>query len=79
MLKNRMKTKIIQDATLVLFVIVIAVSFVIALVVGLDKQEEVTCYKLQKQAETHQNFHLTPIEKRMCDYHGIIIDAPVQR
>lgn len=73
-----MKTKILQDVTLVLFIIVIAVSFVIALVVGLDKQEEVTCYKLQAQAETYRDFHITKIEKKMCDFHGIIINAPVE-
>ena len=32
----------------------------------------------QEEAETYRDFHITKIEKKMCDFHGIIINAPVE-
>lgn len=69
---------IIKDIVAGILICTVIFAVAVAVVYGLDKSEEVECYKLQKQSEDHQTFHLTYNEKRMCDFHGIVINAPVQ-
>lgn len=57
---------------------VVVVLFALIINIGVEKQELVTCHKLQSYAQTYPLFYLTPIEKEMCDAHGISIDAPVR-
>jgi hypothetical protein len=45
--------------------------------VGMDKEEQVICYKLQSQALQYPDYWITLTQKEMCDYHGIFINAPV--
>jgi|BioPla2DNA2_1021312.scaffolds.fasta_scaffold14102_7 hypothetical protein len=71
--------------------IAVVVLFAVLLICGdkaLDALEQVECYKLQANAERYENFlysptnqggfYITSLEKQMCDYHGIVIDAPVR-
>lgn len=69
---------IIKITTLVVLVATIIVSFVASVVIGIDRQEQVRCFQLQKQAENHQEFYITSFEKKVCDYQGIEVNAPVQ-
>lgn len=45
--------------------------------IGMDKEEQVTCLKLQAQALEYPDYWITATHKEMCDYHGIFINAPV--
>jgi hypothetical protein len=68
--------------------IILFAVFLIGLDKALDDQEKVECYRLQEQANQYKNFlysptnqggfYITSLEKQMCDYHGIVIDAPVR-
>lgn len=60
--------------------IIIAGIVTLFLFYGIDKQEKVTCYKLQEQAvefKDNQAFYITQNEKDMCDAQKININAPV--
>ena len=85
---NKRKEKII--GTMGTAIVLIAL-FAVLLICGdkaLDALEQVECYKLQANAERYENFlysptnqggfYITSLEKQMCDYHGIVIDAPVR-
>jgi len=77
------ETAIMASVLIILFAV-----FLIGLDKALDAQEKVECYKLQANAEQYKNFlysptniggfYITSLEKEMCDYHGIVIDAPVR-
>ena len=77
------ETAIMASVLIILFAV-----FLIGLDKALDAQEQVECYKLQANAEQYKNFlysptniggfYITSLEKQMCDYHGIVIDAPVR-
>ena len=71
--------------------VILITLFAVLLICGdkaLDAQEQIECYKLQANAEQYKNFlysptniggfYITSLEKEMCDYHGIVIDAPVR-
>lgn len=45
--------------------------------IGMDKEEQVTCLKLQAQALEYPDYWITITHKEMCDYHGIFINAKV--
>ena len=70
-------------------VITILVIVIMGMDKTLDNYEIVQCYKLQNYAEEYKNFLYSPIinqggfyitsfEKEMCDYHNIMVDAPVR-
>lgn len=78
------ETAIMASVLIILFAV-----FLIGLDKALDAQEQIECYKLQANAEQYKNFlyspiineggfYITELEKQMCDYHGIVIDAPVR-
>jgi hypothetical protein len=77
------ETAIMASVLIILFAV-----FLIGLDKALDAQEQIECYKLQANAEQYKNFlysptniggfYITSLEKQMCDYHGIVIDAPVR-
>jgi len=77
------ETAIMASVLIILFAV-----FLIGLDKALDDQEKVECYRLQEQANQYKNFlysptnqggfYITSLEKQMCDYHGIVIDAPVR-
>ncbi len=77
------ETAIMASVLIILFAV-----FLIGLDKALDAQEKVECYKLQSYAEQYKNFlysptniggfYITSLEKEMCDYHNIIVDAPVR-
>ena len=70
------ETAIMASVLIILFAV-----FLIGLDKALDAQEQVECYKLQSYAEKYKNyggFYITTIEKEMCDYHNIMVDAPVR-
>jgi len=77
------ETAIMASVLIILFAV-----FLIGLDKALDAQEKVECYRLQEQANQYKNFlysptnqggfYITSLEKQMCDYHGIVIDAPVR-
>jgi hypothetical protein len=77
------ETAIMASVLIILFAV-----FLIGLDKALDAQEQIECYKLQANAEQYKNFlysptniggfYITSLEKEMCDYHGIVIDAPVR-
>lgn len=77
------ETAIMASVLIILFAV-----FLIGLDKALDAQEQIECYKLQANAERYENFlysptnqggfYITSLEKQMCDYHGIVIDAPVR-
>jgi hypothetical protein len=77
------ETAIMASVLIILFAV-----FLIGLDKALDNYEIVQCYKLQNYAEEYKNFlysptniggfYITSLEKQMCDYHGIVIDAPVR-
>ena len=77
------ETAIMASVLIILFAV-----FLIAMDKALDAQEKVECYRLQEQANQYKNFlysptnqggfYITSLEKEMCDYHGIVIDAPVR-
>lgn len=72
-MKKTFKTVVVYSLVLLTFF-----AFVYALGLGIDRQEVVTCNKLQLQASTYDAFYLTKSEKEMCDYHNIKISAPVE-
>ena len=85
---NKRKEKIIGTMGTAIAVVVL---FAVLLICGdkaLDAQEKVECYRLQEQANQYKNFlysptnqggfYITSLEKEMCDYHNIIVDAPVR-
>lgn len=77
------ETAIMASVLIILFAV-----FLIGIDKALDNWEIVECYKLQANAEQYKNFlysptniggfYITSLEKQMCDYHGIVIDAPVR-
>jgi len=77
------ETAIMASVLIILFAV-----FLIGLDKALDAQEKVECYRLQEQANQYKNFlysptniggfYITSLEKEMCDYHNIIVDAPVR-
>lgn len=70
---------IIKDIIAALLIVVVIAAVIVAFIYALDKSEEVKCLKLQSQSEQYQQtFYLTVFEKEMCDYHNILINAPVQ-
>jgi flagellar basal body-associated protein FliL len=75
--KTSMKI-IIKDIIIGILILTLAAAVVTSFIYGFEKAERVECLKLQKQSEDHAEFHLTKLEKRMCDFHDIIINAPVQ-
>ena len=84
-----MNKKIIAETmTMTIAVIAMLAIVIIGMDKTLDNYEIVQCYKLQSYAEEYENFlyslensggfYITQNEKEMCDYHGIVIDAPVR-
>jgi len=76
-----MNKKIIETITIAIVTITMLAIVIIGLDKALDNYEIVECYKLQSYAEKYKNyggFYITTIEKEMCDYHNIIVDAPVR-
>ena len=75
------ETAIMASVLIILFAV-----FLIGIDKALDNWEIVECYKLQANAERYEKysptnqggFYITSLEKQMCDYHGIVIDAPVR-
>jgi hypothetical protein len=54
--------------TITIFVIVAALIGAVAILsIGLEKQDEVTCYKLQQYAKEYATFYATESEKKMCE------------
>lgn len=82
------KKTITETAITLVILITLFAVFLIGLDKALDAQEKVECYRLQEQANQYKNFlysptniggfYITSLEKEMCDYHGIVIDAPVR-
>ena len=75
------KKTIAETMTMTIAVIAMLAIVIIGLDKALDNYEIVECYKLQSYAEKYKNyggFYITTIEKEMCDYHNIIVDAPVR-
>ena len=82
------KKTITETAIMASVLIILFAVFLIGLDKALDAQEKVECYRLQEQANQYKNFlysptnqggfYITSLEKEMCDYHGIVIDAPVR-
>jgi hypothetical protein len=83
-----MNKKIIETITIAIVTITMLAIVILGFDKALDNYEIVECYKLQSYAEEYKNFlyslensggfYLTAIEKEMCDYHNIIVDAPVR-
>ena len=80
---------IAETMTMTIAVIAMLAIVIMGLDKALDSYEIVQCYKLQNYAEEYKNFlyspiineggfYITSLEKQMCDYHGIVIDAPVR-
>jgi len=79
---------IAETMTMTIAVIAMLAIVIMGLDKALDAQEQIECYKLQANAERYENFlysqeneggfYITQNEKEMCDYHGIVIDAPVR-
>lgn len=82
------KKTITETAITSVILITLFAVFLIGLDKALDAKEQVECYKLQANAERYEKFlysptnqggfYITSLEKQMCDYHGIVIDAPVR-
>jgi hypothetical protein len=82
------KKTIAETMTMTIAVIAMLAIVIMGLDKALDNYEIVQCYKLQSYAEEYKNFlyslensggfYITTIEKEMCDYHNIIVDAPVR-
>jgi len=75
------KKTITETMTMTIAVIATLAIVIMGLDKALDSYEIVQCYKLQSYAEKYKNyggFYITTIEKEMCDYHGIVVDAPVR-
>jgi len=82
------KKTITETAIMASVLIILFAVFLIGLDKALDAQEKVECYRLQEQANQYKNFlysptnqggfYITSLEKQMCVYHGIVIDAPVR-
>ena len=75
------KKTTIETITIAIVTITMLAIVIIGLDKALDNWEIVECYKLQSYAEKYKNyggFYITTIEKEMCDYHNIIVDAPVR-
>ncbi len=82
------KKTITETAITSVILITLFAVFLIGLDKALDAHEQVECYKLQNYAEEYKNFlysptnqggfYITSLEKEMCDYHNIIVDAPVR-
>ena len=75
------KKTIAETMTMTIAVIAMLAIVIMGLDKALDNWEIVECYKLQSYAEKYKNyggFYITAIEKEMCDYHGIVVDAPVR-
>jgi hypothetical protein len=75
------KKTIAETMTMIITVIAMLAIVILGFDKALDNYEIVECYKLQSYAEKYKNyggFYITTIEKEMCDYHNIIVDAPVR-
>jgi hypothetical protein len=60
--------------TITIFVAIAALmGWVVLLSIGLEKQDEVTCLKLQQYAKEYETFYSTPEERQMCDALGLPI------
>ena len=59
--------------------IVISLLIIWGLVLGMDKADRARCLELKSQSENIEReiFFITPLEKKMCDYWQINIDAQV--
>lgn len=73
-----MKQSLLKTLVVGTLSVLVVVGIAFAFSYALDKQEEVTCFGLQQQANVMQAFYITPLEKEMCDYHNIEINAPVE-
>jgi hypothetical protein len=75
------KKTIAETMTITIVTITMLAIVILGFDKALDNWEIVECYKLQSYAEKYKNyggFYITTIEKEMCDYHNIIVDAPVR-
>jgi len=75
------KKTIAETMTITIVTITMLAIVILGFDKALDNWEIVECYKLQSYAEKYKNyggFYITTIEKEMCDYHGIVVDAPVR-
>ena len=59
--------------------VVFFVLFLYLLNIWIDKQEIVTCKKLNSYSQTYPLFYMTETGKAVCDGHGVYIDAPVKK
>lgn len=89
MKKNKtIEKEIIAIAISAISLTMLLAVFLVMIDKALDNLEVVECYKLQSYAEQYKNFlysptniggfYITSLEKEMCDYHNIIVDAPVR-
>lgn len=69
---------LIKDVVAAILILTVIFAVVATFIYGFDKSEEVKCLQLLTQSEEYPFFHLSVFEKEMCDYQGIIIDAPVK-
>ena len=77
------------EVILKIIVIIISISALLFMVdKALEGQEQIDCYRLQKQAEDYKNFmysptniggfYITKADKEMCDMYNIKIDSVVR-
>lgn len=68
------------EATAMASVLLLATCIVATvMLIVLDRYEVETCQKLKAQStEGFSDFYITHLDKKMCDYHQILIDAPVR-
>jgi hypothetical protein len=61
-------------------VIALGLWFFLGLIIkGIDKEEQIECYKLQEQSQEYRRgFFITKWQKEMCDRWNIKVDAPVE-
>lgn len=58
---------------------VVAYIMFSAIAVGLERQELVTCHKLDSYSQTYApSFYVTEGQKATCDDLGVVIDAPIR-
>lgn len=74
-MKNQNTNTIITIISLIGAIVI----FMYVLIVGIEKESRVQCYKLESQSKEFKGkFYLTQSESEMCIANGFKIDAPVQ-
>jgi len=67
-----------KNITITLLVIVSVFSLIFTISSGIQRGEKVECYEWQRQSEQFVGFYLTEWQKSQCDFHDIVINAPVR-